>query len=293
MTQPLENILTVQGAGGHIVPYEGYVEVNMELPFTRGTRMTALMLVVPDTVYHGRVPILLGTNVLCQFKESNIQDPTWKAVLAMLAKQQAVTNATDSLGSLTIHKPLTIPPNGRMVVFGHTRVQAICQRMSICLDGNNGLPKGVIATPCVSTLQPGRKRSKLPIELVNHSSQPVTIPAKARVCDLYSTEDVTPLEQDTGNMGTKEDSFLSNFKGMKDNLTESQAQEVQSILLKWKNVFSLHDMDLGLTGHVEHRIRLTDDVPFKEKPRSIPPSMFDEVRAHLKEMESLGVIRKS
>ena len=291
--QPLEHILTVQGAGGHIVPYEGYVEVNLELPFTSGTYMTALMLVVPDTIYHGRVPILLGTNVLCQFKESNLKDPTWRAVLAMLAKQQTITNTTDSLGSLTIPKAVTIPPNGRMVVYGHTRVQAICQRMSVCLDGSNGLPKGVLATPCVTTLQPGRKRSKLPIELVNPSSQSVTIPAKARVCDLYSTEDVTPLEQDIKKMGSQDDSFLSNFKGMEDNLTASQAQEVQDILLKWKNVFSLHDMDLGLTGNVEHRIRLTDDVPFKEKPRSIPPSMFDEVRAHLKEMESLGVIRKS
>ena len=47
--------------------------------------------------------------------------------------------------------------------------------------------------------------------------------------------------------------------------------------MKWKEVFSLHDVDLGITDEVEYRIRLSDDVPLKEKPRPIPPSMFDEV----------------
>ena len=68
---------------------------------------------------------------------------------------------------------------------------------------------------------------------------------------------------------------------------------MKSLLLKWKSAFSTHDLDLGLTDKVTHRIRLKDDVPFKEKPRPIPPSMFEEVRAHLKEMETLGVIRRS
>ena len=58
-------------------------------------------------------------------------------------------------------------------------------------------------------------------------------------------------------------------------------------------MFSLHDLDLGLTDKAEHCIHLKHNTPFKEKPRPIPPSMFEEVRKHLKEMETLGVIRKS
>ena len=58
-------------------------------------------------------------------------------------------------------------------------------------------------------------------------------------------------------------------------------------------MFSLHDLDLGLINKAEHCIRLKDNTPFKEKPHPIPPSMFEEVRKHLKEMETLGMIRKS
>ena len=38
---------------------------------------------------------------------------------------------------------------------------------------------------------------------------------------------------------------------------------------------------------------LTDDTPFKERSRRIPPAMIDEVRQHLQEMSDLGVIRRS
>ena len=299
--QSLNNLLTVQSAGGHTIPYEGYVEVRFSIPQEEMTDMNVLMLVVPNTVYHDRVPILLGTNVLSYLRtQVRVKDSRWEAVLAMLARQEALVNTPDSLGSLIIGKPLTIPPNGRMVIQGHTRVKAVCQGITVCLDGSNGLPKGVLATPSVTTLPPGRKRTKLPVELVNHSAQTVTVPAKARVCDLYSTEDVTPLGPSSlpgvsgsSNIDMGKECFLTNFVGIRETLTEERVREVEDLLMKWRGVFSLHDMDLGLTDKVEHRIRLSDDVPFKEKPRPIPPSMFNEVRAHLKEMESLGVIRKS
>ena len=169
----------------------------------------------------------------------------------------------------------------------------------MCLDGASGLPKGVIATPGVNCISPGRTKSKLPVQLVNHLSQDVTIPAKARICDLYSTEDVDLIEDNEGggvsciaSSGSDAD-FLKNFLHMKDQLPVEQVEEMQQLLLKWKSVFSLHDQDLGLTDKAAHCICLKDNTPFKEKPHPIPPTMFEEVRKHLKEMETLGVIRKS
>ena len=52
-------------------------------------------------------------------------------------------------------------------------------------------------------------------------------------------------------------------------------------------------MDMGTTKLVKHHINLTDDTPFKQRYRRIPPHLYDEVRAHLKEMLELGAIRKS
>ena len=58
-------------------------------------------------------------------------------------------------------------------------------------------------------------------------------------------------------------------------------------------MFSTGPTDLGYTRLVEHEINLTDDKPYRDPYRRIPPSMFDEVREHLREMLEIGVIRES
>ena len=97
-----------------------------------------------------------------------------------------MAKSESSLGFLKTTKPVTIPPNGRMIIKGQTHVRAVCSRMTVCLDGSetSSLPKGVVISPSVNYLEPGASTSKLSAEVVNHLQQAVTIPAKARICDL-------------------------------------------------------------------------------------------------------------
>ena len=44
---------------------------------------------------------------------------------------------------------------------------------------------------------------------------------------------------------------------------------------------------------MEHHIDLYNDTPFKQRYRRIPPSMMDEVRDHIQQQLSAGIIRKS
>ena len=52
-------------------------------------------------------------------------------------------------------------------------------------------------------------------------------------------------------------------------------------------------VELGCTHSTKHTIKVTDDTPFKEHFRRIPPPMVEEVRNHLKEMLESGAIRPS
>ena len=65
------------------------------------------------------------------------------------------------------------------------------------------------------------------------------------------------------------------------------------LLAKYHDVFSLDLAELGCTHSTEHIIKVTDDTPFKEWHRQIPPLMVEEVRNHLKEMLESGTIRPS
>ena len=61
--QQLEQLLQVEAAGGYIVPYLGYVEAVLQVP-TAGFTCKVPLLVVEDTQYNSRVPVVVGTNIL-------------------------------------------------------------------------------------------------------------------------------------------------------------------------------------------------------------------------------------
>ena len=51
--------------------------------------------------------------------------------------------------------------------------------------------------------------------------------------------------------------------------------------------------ELGRTSLVQHEIKLSNNVPFKERYRRIPPHQYEEVQKHLQEMLAIGAIQRS
>ena len=57
--------------------------------------------------------------------------------------------------------------------------------------------------------------------------------------------------------------------------------------------FLLEPAELGCTHSTKHTIKVTDDTPFKEWFRQIPPPLVEEVQSHLREMLESGAIQPS
>ena len=75
---------------------------------------------------------------------------------------------------------------------------------------------------------------------------------------------------------------------MGEQLTADQKTELQRVLAEYPDVFSDKP---GCTHLIEHKIRLTDDVPCYEAPYRIPESMKDAVEAELMEMLENDIIQ--
>ena len=69
-----------------------------------------------------------------------------------------------------------------------------------------------------------------------------------------------------------------------DSSTPKLADTAHQLLAKYHNVFSLDPVELGCDHSTEHMIKVTDDTPFKERFRWIPPLLVEEVQNHLWEM---------
>ena len=63
---PVSDLLVVRGPLDEPLPYTGFVELEMSLPWSDGFYTVGVfpVLVSPNTGYNAQVPILVGTNVL-------------------------------------------------------------------------------------------------------------------------------------------------------------------------------------------------------------------------------------
>ena len=74
---------------------------------------------------------------------------------------------------------------------------------------------------------------------------------------------------------------------------EEKAKHTHELLREYHDIFSLNDNELGCTSQVKHSIKVTDDEPFKEQFRHIPPPLLEEVRTHVNNMLQVGAIQPS
>ena len=78
-----------------------------------------------------------------------------------------------------------------------------------------------------------------------------------------------------------------------ESLMEQQQYSVKKLLEEYQHLFALNLKELGRTSLVQHEIKLSNNIPFKERYRRIPPHQYEEVRKHLQEMLDIGAIRRS
>ena len=85
----LDRLLRIEGGGGNLLDYLGYVEVPINIPKST-IQLWAAVLVTPDTPFNKQIPLLIGTNILKQINLANIAeaDKIWKTSLDCLIKLQ-------------------------------------------------------------------------------------------------------------------------------------------------------------------------------------------------------------
>ena len=75
-----------------------------------------------------------------------------------------------------------------------------------------------------------------------------------------------------------------------DKWPEEKVKCTHELLMEYHDIFSLDDNELGCASQVKHSIKVTDDKPFKECFRHIPPLLLEEVRTHVNDMLQAGTI---
>ena len=70
--QQVQSLLDIECADGNSLPYDGFIETELQIPGI-AENFPALLLVIPDSTYNNSVPLLLGTNILIAISD----DQSW------------------------------------------------------------------------------------------------------------------------------------------------------------------------------------------------------------------------
>ena len=301
----IDGLIDVKVAGGSSLPYSGYIEVKIAFPEFENS-VDCLVLIVDDTDYNSRVPLLIGTNLISTcyelYKGTNncmslALGRPWLLAFQWLmggnsGDGQIYCSHIDVESQFHSSGKLVVPGYTKMIVPGKARVNFSANKVVMSSECSDKLlPGGIILTPSISYVGPDTLT--IPVQLENVSNKPITIPSDVPLCMLQDVFVVGCMPQDAEQHQARE--FLSMFdlNELSGNLSADEIQRLNSLLYKWENVFSVGEWDLGRTDLISHRINMTDDQPLKQRHRRIPPAMYDEVRQHLKDMLNAGLIRDS
>ena len=155
--QPLDDLLKVEGAGGQPVLYKGWVAADVKFPGIAVQDTNAMFLVVPDTDYNIRVPVLVGTNLLSfvpfDSLDSHTLPPSWNTT-------KNVMNSIKSMqfnASLRTTKRLIIPPYSSSTLKGRIKSASASVRLmkiSVLAERSETLPRSLMFHPAAYSLNP-------------------------------------------------------------------------------------------------------------------------------------------
>ena len=193
-------------------------------------------------------------------------------------------------------------PDQRMVVpgFVSNKVPGCNSLAMLHPTEKQTLGKEVEVTPFLVRLTDSSERFQ--VELSNPTKVRVLIQPNAVLCELQQVEvsegaegwEEAQAEQGTEGEGDEDlEKFLKRSNLEDTDLQGEDKQEARALFSEFQCNFSWRPFDIGHTKTVTHKIRLSDDIPFKQCPRHIPPGMYQKVRDHLQQLLDCGVIEPS
>ena len=78
-----------------------------------------------------------------------------------------------------------------------------------------------------------------------------------------------------------------------NDLSVKERDQVNDLLLSYRNIFPSGELDIGHTTAAKQRIDLYDPIHVKERHRRVLPAMYQEVKEHLQDLLSVCIIRPS
>ena len=137
------------------------------------------------------------------------------------------------------------------------------------------------------------------LAVINQGDTPITITTGQTVAHMSSVVEAVPYTVGHGINVVLPDPVVDREPVDEDppeigpNLSSSQRELVDALLLEHDGVFSKGETDMGCLGTEGHRIELYDDTPIYQKARRFPEVVNVEIEKQCHQLEALDIIEPS
>lgn len=303
----MNDLLEVEGANGQSVPYLGYVKTTIMFPKSflgADIEVPMLVLVVPD-MRSTLSSVLIGTNTLDvlyeQYADIAPQDceslPYGYRVFLKTLEIRKRQSIDSSLGKVRLHSAdfETIAAGQTKVFKGSVscRTPNIGKWVMVESPKSASLPGGIMVTDSLVSL-PSRQPRCIPVTLKNESDHDITLSPKAVIAEIHAVTSVQSVKNPDSDHHTKPDLNPDlTFDFTNSPVPHEWKERITEKLRSMPEVFALHELDFSRTDKTKHHITLSDETPFKHRPRPIHPQDIEAVRSHLQQLLDAAVICES
>ena len=193
--QPIEKLTECSTVNGEIFGYEGFVEVNVQIP-GRDFSEDHLFLVTSEISHQKEIPVVLGTYFIESLSkylhgidkdEFDSLDYTVKQAYLSWVEATRIREkygCEPPLGFVNTTKPVLIQAGTSREIHGLTKIKHGGYAVNCISEPAIGqqLPKGLKLIPGYSPLSPGSCRVSAAVE--NNTGKDITIPARTTICQL-------------------------------------------------------------------------------------------------------------
>ena len=193
--QPIEKLTECSTVSGEIFGYEGFVEVNVQIP-GRDFSEDHLFLVTSELSHQKDIPVVLGTyfieslsKYLHGIDKNKFDSLDYTVKQAYLSWVEATRirekyGCEPPLGFVKTTKPVLIQAGTSREIHGLTKIKHGGYAVNCISEPAIGqqLPNGLKLIPGYSPLSPGSCRVSAVVE--NSTGKDITIPARTTICQL-------------------------------------------------------------------------------------------------------------
>ena len=198
----IDKLLKIECADGSQLPYFGYVKVDVDvlsgLPVSEPK--SCLPLVIPDTPYSEKTPIILGTNVLKEFmtdckskfgdnflQRAGLFTPWYLCFRTIVVRDRELRKNNNRIAVIRCAETskVILKPNQTISVKGNTDKEMNFTSTTAIIQGSedSAIPHYVDVTEAVIHFESGQ-RKEVNVTLSNLTIHTVVITPKAVICEL-------------------------------------------------------------------------------------------------------------